>query len=55
VRVLVFPDPGGARTCNTGAVEVTAADWAAFRPFKIASIQRQDDEYLMEICADFEV
>jgi hypothetical protein len=39
VSVLVFPDPGGARTCNTGAAEVTAADWAAFSPSSIASIK----------------
>ena len=38
MRVLVLPDPGGARIWRTAAGEVTAVRWAGLRPPKILSI-----------------
>ena len=35
VRVLVLPEPGGARICTILEVVVTARFWAGFRPSRM--------------------
>lgn len=50
VRVLVLPEPGGARICRTLEGDVTADRCAAFNPSKIESIDSSHVYVCHDVC-----